>query len=50
MFNKLVGSQAWWKAISRDGARVDIRSFLADWRKRAKAYQAEIRRYWLYPE
>jgi uncharacterized protein YbbC (DUF1343 family) len=50
MFNKLVGSQAWWNAISRDGARVDVKGFLADWHKRAEVYQSEVRRYWLYPE
>jgi uncharacterized protein YbbC (DUF1343 family) len=50
MFNKLVGSQGWWTALVRDGARVDVRGYLADWRKRAKAFQSEVRRFWLYPE
>jgi uncharacterized protein YbbC (DUF1343 family) len=50
MFNKLVGSQAWWNALSRDGARVDVKGFLADWHRRAEAYQSDVRRYWLYPE
>jgi len=50
MFNKLVGSRAWWAALSHDGARVDVQRFLADWRKRAQDYQSEARRYWLYTE
>jgi uncharacterized protein YbbC (DUF1343 family) len=50
LFNKLVGSQAWWNALSRDGARVDVQGFLANWRRRAEVYQSEVRRYWLYPE
>ena len=50
MFNKLVGSQAWWNALSRDGARVDVQSFLADWHRRAEVYQKEVRRFWLYTE
>jgi len=24
LFNKLVGSDAWWTALSRDGAKVDV--------------------------
>jgi len=50
MFNKLVGSQAWWNALSSDGSRVDVKGFLADWHRRAEAYQSDVRRYWLYPE
>jgi len=50
MFKKLVGSATWWNALKRDGAKIDVESFLADWRKRAQIYQQQIRRYWLYPE
>jgi len=50
LFKKLVGSGAWWTAIRRDGARVDVNGFLADWRTRALVYQQQSRRYWLYPE
>jgi primosomal replication protein N len=31
---------AWWTALSRDGARVDVEGFLADWRQRARIYPA----------
>jgi len=50
LFRKLVGSDAWWNAIRRDGARVNVAAFLADWHNRALVYQQQSRRYWLYPE
>jgi uncharacterized protein YbbC (DUF1343 family) len=50
MFNKLVGSDAWWTALSHDGAKVDVEGFLADWHQRGRVFQQQSRRYWLYPE
>jgi uncharacterized protein YbbC (DUF1343 family) len=47
-FNKHVGSIAWWNALRRDGARVDVEGFLRDWRARARIYQDQTRKYWLY--
>jgi uncharacterized protein YbbC (DUF1343 family) len=49
-FLRLMGSTAFFNALKRDGAKVDVESFLADWRKRAQIYQQQTRRYWLYPE
>jgi uncharacterized protein YbbC (DUF1343 family) len=49
LFNKHVGSTAWWQALVRDGARVDVSSFIAAWERAAQAFQQESRRYWLYP-
>lgn len=48
MFNKLVGSAAWWNAIRTQGARVDVASFLANWQTRDAIYQQQSRKYWLY--
>ncbi len=48
MFNKLVGSSAWWTAIRREGARVDVASFLNNWQTRDAIYQQQSRKYWLY--
>ncbi len=48
-FNIHVGSAAWMAALKRDGAKVDVEGFLRDWREKAKAYQQQSRRYWLYP-
>lgn len=45
-----MGSTAFFNALRRDGARVDVESFLADWRRRDAIYQQQARRYWLYPE
>ena len=47
-FNIHVGSTAWWEALKRDGAHVNLDAFSADWRARAKIYQQQTRRYWLY--
>jgi len=48
-FNIHVGSTAWWDALSRDGAKVDLNAFEADWATRCTVYQRESQRYWLYP-
>lgn len=48
MFNKLVGSSAWWSAIRQEGARIDVASFIANWRSRALIYQQQSKKYWLY--
>jgi uncharacterized protein YbbC (DUF1343 family) len=47
-FNIHVGSTAWWEALKRDGARVDVEGNIAAWRARALAYQQRTRDYWLY--
>ncbi len=43
-----VGSTAWYDALKREGRRVDVASFLNNWSARAKIYQEETKRYWLY--
>lgn len=47
-FNKLVGSSAWWNALRRDGARVDVEAFLRSWQSADRAYQQQMRAFWLY--
>ena len=47
-FNHHVGSTAWWNALRRDGARVAVEGFQREWRTRAKLYQDQTRKYWLY--
>jgi len=49
MFNKLVGSSAWWRALTSQGSRVDVASFIRNWSDRAAIYQQQSRKYWLYP-
>ncbi len=48
-FNIHVGSTAWWEALVRDGAQVDVEGFEADWAARCAAYQRQTERFWLYP-
>jgi len=43
-----VGSTAWLGALSREGSRVNVTSFLENWAARAKVYQDETRKFWLY--
>ena len=47
-FNIHVGSTAWSTALRREGARINVPSFLKNWRARAKIYQQQSRKYWLY--
>jgi uncharacterized protein YbbC (DUF1343 family) len=46
--NVHVGSAAWLRALQKDGARVNVERFVADWRKQARAYHQQSRKYWLY--
>lgn len=48
-FLRHMGSTAFFEALRRDGAKVNVGAFLADWRARDKIYQEQSRRYWLYP-
>lgn len=48
LFNKHVGSTAWWTALRRDGSRVDVELWLREWKTKAAAYREQTRPYWLY--
>jgi uncharacterized protein YbbC (DUF1343 family) len=43
-----VGSNAWLAALGREGGKVNVPSFLQNWAARAKVYQDETRKFWLY--
>jgi len=47
-FNIHVGSTAWWNALRRDGAQVNVGSFISAWTTDARAYQQLTRKYWIY--
>lgn len=47
-FLRHMGSTEFFNALRRDGARVDLNAFLADWRAKARIYQEQSKRYWLY--
>ena len=44
-----VGSTAWHRALSQEGGTVNVVSFLQNWQTRAKIYQDETKKFWLYP-
>jgi len=48
LYNKHVGSTAWWNALTKNGARVDLAGFLSDWDRAARSFQEESRPFWLY--
>ncbi len=45
---KLVGTAELWRALKRDGARIDLVPFLAQWQRQDVAFQQASRAYWLY--
>ena len=47
-FNIHVGSTAWWEALKRNGAQVDLAGSEAAWQAKDLAYQQASRKYWLY--
>jgi len=48
LFNKHVGSQAWWDSLASRGAQVDLNAFLSKWQREALAFRQHYRKYWLY--
>lgn len=48
LFNKHVGSTAWWNAISSQGAQVPVERFIASWEVSSRRFQEQSRAYWLY--
>ncbi|MBI5381863.1 MAG: DUF1343 domain-containing protein [Opitutae bacterium] len=47
-FLRHMGSTEFMEALKRDGARVDVDRFFRDWVEKAKVYQQQSRKYWLY--
>jgi uncharacterized protein YbbC (DUF1343 family) len=48
-FKIVVGSNAWFAALARDGGKVDVPLFLRNWTERAAIYREQTRKFWLYP-
>jgi uncharacterized protein YbbC (DUF1343 family) len=48
LFNKHVGSTAWWEALSTQGARVNVAAWVNEWEKQAFAFREKTKPYWLY--
>ena len=48
LYNKHVGSTAWWNAIKTQGASVDVPSFIKRWQDQALVFQSVARKFFLY--
>jgi len=48
LFNKHVGSTAWWEEISQRGAQARVDAFVNQWAQQAESFQREARRFWIY--
>src|SRR5258708_39476218 len=46
--NIILGSNEWWTALKRDGAKVDVEAFVKEWQQKNQIYQQVVRKYWLY--
>lgn len=47
-FLKIMGSEEFFNALKRDGARTDVNAFLKKWAAEGAIYQRQSQRYWLY--
>ena len=47
-FMRHMGSEVFYRALQRDGAKTNVAAFFEDWQQRAKIYQTQSKRYWLY--
>jgi uncharacterized protein YbbC (DUF1343 family) len=47
-FLRHMGSEEFLRVLQRDGAQTNVNAFFEEWQKRAKIYQVQSKRYWLY--
>ena len=48
LFNKHVGSTAWWEEIRQRGAQARVDVFVEQWAQQAKSFQQKAKRFWIY--
>ncbi len=48
LFNKHVGSTAWWNEITSRGAQARVGQFVNMWSRQAKNFQSQAQRFWIY--
>ncbi len=48
LFNKHVGSTAWWEEIKTRGANARVTAFVDQWTKHAQNFHEQTRPFWLY--
>lgn len=49
LFNKHVGSTAWWDALVQHGPNVNVEHFIREWEQQSQRFKNAVQRYWLYP-
>lgn len=49
LFNKHVGSSAWWDELSKRGANARVQMFIDIWAREAKAFQEISKAFYIYP-
>ncbi len=50
LFNKHVGSSAWWEEITKRGPEARVERFVEGWARNAKQFQNAAKRFWIYAE
>jgi len=48
LFNKHVGSTAWWNEIYQYGARARVDAFVKQWSRQASQFQRKAQHFWIY--
>ena len=48
LFNKHVGSTAWWDELTDRGSQARVEKFLADWERAAVQFRRDSQPFWLY--
>ncbi len=48
LFNKHVGSTAWWNEITQRGAKARVSQFVNQWTKEAGEFRARAKHFWIY--
>ena len=48
LFNKHVGSTAWWNEIRQLGAQARVDVYVEKWAQQAKSFQQKAKRFWIY--
>ena len=48
LFNKHVGSQAWWDALVKDAGKVNTSQFLSSWNTDSQRFKSLVKPYLLY--
>ena len=48
LFNKHIGSTAWWNEIYQHGARARVDAFVNQWSRQASQFQKKAQHFWIY--